>query len=140
MRYRTIRGHKDFANNGTKCSFDYTKEDHSAGSSPFAPWGLWRHFRAAEDIVPELDDAISKCDADMFQRRMHQLQDTRTHYNRGWRWWKVGHLLGGTLPDHDEYAQTTAWDLAQKDTEEYVKMRNKKCRLANECNCEWERR
>ena len=135
------KGHYQFTNNGTHCPFDYTKEDHDFGSSPFTPWGMWKHFRSAGDIIPELEEAISNCNAEKFQSLMHQLQDTRTHYDRNWRWWTLGHVFGGTSPDRDEYAQTTAWDLAEKDTKDFVEKWNSSCKLKDKCCCcIWERR
>ena len=92
------KGHKDFPNNGTNCPFDYTAEDNSIWTSPFTPWGLWRHFRSMEDVISDIFDLLEKprCDAKRFQSLMHQLQDFFTHYNRSgevfsceikWRWW-----------------------------------------------------
>ena len=161
VRWEYKKGHKDFPNNGTKCPFDYTKEDHDWKTAPWWPWGIGNHFKKAEDIEGkdngenDWDDienhesyegdnliraAISGCDAAGFESLMHQLQDTRTHYDRGWRTWKIGHLFGGTAPDLDDYAQTTAWDLAKRDTEKYVKLWNDKCKLCCESKCKWRRK
>ena len=161
VRWECKKGHKDFPNNGTKCPFDYTKEDDDWKTAPWWPWGIGNHFKKAEDIEGkdsgenDWDDienhesyegdnliraAISGCDAAGFESLMHQLQDTRTHYDRGWRTWKIGHLFGGTAPDLDDYAQTTAWDLAKRDTEKYVKLWNDKCKLCCESKCKWRRK
>lgn len=154
-RVADYKGHFQFANNGTKCEFDYTKEDHKFTTSPWAPWGIYRHFRSRESILSnireskselrdiasgKIGEAISKCNPDAFESHMHQLQDTWTHYDRGWRWWTMGHLFGGTDPDRDIKAQTTLWEAAQKATLKYVSQWNANCRLKDECKCEWERR
>ena len=161
VRWEYKKGHKDFPNNGTKCPFDYTKEDDDWKTAPWWPWGIGNHFKKAEDIEgkdsgendwDDIDNhesyegdnliraAISGCDAAEFESLMHQLQDTHTHYDRGWRTWKLGHLFAGTAPDWDDYAQTTAWDLAKRDTEKYVKLWNDKCKLCCESECIWRRK
>ena len=128
-----FKGHSQFANNGTKCPFDYTEEDHRIGSSPYLPWGIWKHFRSRESLEEDLKKAISECNPTAFQRLMHQYQDTRTHYDKGYRWWTLGHAMAGTKPDEDD----EAWDKAEADTVEFVKQWTDSCQLTNECTCAW---
>ena len=134
-RQSEYKGHSQFANNGTCCPFDFTKEDHSFGSSPYTPWGIWKHFRSREDIEPDLIKAISECDADAFESLMHQYQDTRTHYDKGYRWWTLGHLFAGTAPDMDN----EAWALAEKDTRKFVDRWMSQCDF-DKCECKWGRK
>ena len=116
-----------------KFSFDYTEEDHRLGSSPYLPWGIWKHFRSREELEDDLKKAISECNPTAFQRLMHQYQDTRTHYDKGYRWWTLGHAKDGTEPDKDD----KAWEAAEKDTVVFVKQWTESCQLTNECTCAW---
>lgn len=134
-RQSEYKGHSQFANNGTCCPFDFTKEDHSFRSSPYTPWGIWKHFRSREDIEPDLIKAISECDADAFESLMHQYQDTRTHYDKGYGWWTLGHLFAGTAPDMDN----EAWALAEKDTRKFVDRWMSQCDF-DKCECKWGRK
>ena len=62
-----------------------------------------------------------------------QYQDTRTHYDKGYRWWTLGHAKDGTKPDEDD----EAWEIAESNTVEFVKQWTKSCQLTNECTCAW---
>jgi len=105
------KGHKDFFNDEDSC-FDYTKEDHGFWTRPYNPFGTYRHFQDWETSEREAKRAIASCNMDKFQRAMHRLQDYQTHYGKGYRWWKGGHMFDGTAPDDDN----EAWAKAEKDT------------------------
>ena len=166
--WNTIKGHKDFENNGTVCPFDYTKEDYDWKSSPFTPWGIGRHFKDRQDIVGGTGDsarghhsqdavspdenlliaAINECNTNAFQSLMHQLQDTRVHNGNGFdanNWslkfpfYEPGHAWHGGDPDHDDESQGWRWNLAEEDTRHYVKEWKAKCKLKDPCKCIWEK-
>ena len=140
------KGHKDFTNNGTRCPFDYTKEDKDWKTRPETLWGIWRHFRSLEDVEKSLNELLvkmgneKKCDPDKFERLMHQLQDYYAHYKPGWRWWTLGHLFGGHEPDLGKAAQEERWPEAERATKEWVNKWNEHCKLKNDCKdkCVWE--
>ncbi len=140
------KGHKDFTNNGTRCPFDYTKEDKDWKSRPVTPWGIWRHFRSLEDVEKSLNELLvkmgneKKCYPDKFERLMHQLQDYYAHYKPGWRWWTLGHLFGGHEPDLGKAAQEERWPEAERATKEWINKWNEHCKLKNDCKdkCVWE--
>ena len=140
------KGHKDFTNNGTRCPFDYTKEDKDWKSRPETPWGIWRHFRSLEDVEKSLNELLvkmgneKKCDPDKFERLMHQLQDYYAHYKPGWRWWTLGHLFGGHEPDLGKTAQEKRWPEAERATKKWIKKWNEHCKLKDDCKdkCVWE--
>lgn len=132
------KGHSNFINNGTECPFDYTLEDHSFFSSPLTPWGLWRHFRGKDGVEKQLVKDIACCDADAFQRHLHQLQDYWTHRSRGWSVWTIGHLIAGTSPDMDKEAQGWRWDEAESFTRKYVSSWLQQCKLCYPCK--WARK
>ena len=124
------KGHSQFSNNETECPFDYTKEDNS-WSHPFLM--PWRHFQDLEKSEGKVQSAVDSCDAAAFERAMHQTQDYFTHYGKGYRWWKGGHISDGTAPDEDD----KAWDKAEKRTRRWLSKWKAKCCLAcpkNECN------
>ncbi len=140
------KGHKDFTNNGTRCPFDYTKEDKDWKTRPETLWGIWRHFRSLEDVEKSLNELLvkmgneKKCDPDKFERLMHQLQDYYAHYKPGWRWWTLGHLFGGHEPDLGKAAQEERWPEAERATKGWVNKWNEHCKLKNDCKdkCVWE--
>ena len=127
------KGHAQFTNNGTECPFDYTAEDYG-WSSPFNPFSTWRHFRDKEDVAKDLKKAVGSCNADDFESYMHQYQDHGTHYGKGYRWWKGGHMFAGTAPDED----AKAWETAENETKNYIKSWTDNCCLAcPKSECKW---
>jgi RHS repeat-associated protein len=98
----------------------YAEEDHG-WTSPFNPLSTWRHFRPLEDVQPELDKAIASGDRDKFNSLMHQGQDSFSHYDAGYRWWKGGHIRAGHEPDSTErnpeaYKKMLEWTRRQEAT------------------------
>ena len=125
------KGHSQFTNNGTECPFDYTKEDYGWSSPYIMPR---RHFQDKPESESKVDAAISACNADAFERAMHQLQDYFTHYGKDYRWYKGGHIFDGTKPDEDN----NAWDKADEETKEWIKKWNAACCLAcPKKDCKW---
>jgi hypothetical protein len=65
----------------------------------------------------DLGLAIELCDKGIFERYMHQLQDTYSHYNAGYRWpWTLGHAFAGQWPDRNGHA----WQQAEEETQYWV--------------------
>ena len=127
----SFRGHYQFSNNDTECPFDYTKEDYGWSSPYIMPR---RHFQDKPESESKVNAAISACNADAFERAMHQLQDYFTHYGKDYRWYKGGHIFDGTKPDEDN----NAWDKADEETKEWIKKWNAACCLAcPKKNCKW---
>jgi hypothetical protein len=100
-----IPGHSDFFGGHddwfSDDLFDYTAEDHG-WTNPFLQ--PWFHFRPISAIEDDLWRALRNCNRGFFQRLMHQGQDTFTHWNNGYRWWRGGHVFDGTRPDNDDRA------------------------------------
>lgn len=103
-------GHLDFAN-FCICPFDYTLADYKY--MLFIPfiWEIKNHFLEHEDPKNRVDDAIDKCDANLFELAMHWLQDYQTHRAKGYVWepfnfeapcWGFGHICDGSKPDLDK--------------------------------------
>ena len=93
-----------------------------------------RHFQDKPESESKVDAAISACNADAFERAMHQLQDYFTHYGKDYRWYKGGHIFDGTKPDEDN----NAWDKADEETKEWIKKWNAACCLAcPKKDCKW---
>jgi RHS repeat-associated protein len=147
-----FKGHSDFPGHEI---FDYTKEDHDWLTSPFNPFtGTGRHFQDVDTSVPAVMAAIRACNKKAFENRMHDVQDFRTHYNKGYRYngWMVlwgvvenmgspgagvddivrnsGHAFNGTAPDEDN----AAWEKAAKVTETFVGLWNNNC---TKCGDKW---
>lgn len=126
-----FNGHSQFPNNGTECLFDYTKEDHGWTNPVLMPR---RHFQDLPESLGKIKSAISVCDADAFESAMHQAQDYYTHFKKGYRWWKGGHIFDGTAPDEDN----KAWDDAKELTLEYVlKWTSNCCLTCPKKDCKW---
>jgi len=98
--------------------FDWTREDHGS-THPYNPFSTWRHFRNLRDIEADLAHDVMTGDADRFERHMHQLQDYYSHYQPGYRWWKLGHLFAGTEPD-DVQSHAEAYAAAQERTQQWL--------------------
>jgi len=70
-----------------------------------APMGTGLHFMSRESVIGWMDSttfdetSALHCNEALFQLQMHALQDTYSHYEPGWRWWKGGHVLGLHAPD-----------------------------------------
>ena len=129
------KGHYQFPN-AEICKFDYTAEDHGFWTSPFnIITGLYRHFKPRdEELVSQIEQAITSCDANAFQSYAHQLQDFYSHYDKGYRWWTLGHAFAGTKPDKDN----GAWKEAETDTQKFLDKWEKNCCLACPISdCKW---
>ncbi|MES9944477.1 MAG: RHS repeat-associated core domain-containing protein [Candidatus Thiodiazotropha sp.] len=120
-------GHSDFTDSNR---FDYTREDHDPRTQPLPTWDNptfdpSSHFRPRDkSLIEDLGEAIDNCDKDMFERYMHQLQDTYSHYDAGYRWpWTLGHAFGGQWPDRNG----RAWQNAEKETKYWVEEWDKNC-------------
>ncbi len=125
------KGHSQFTNNGTECPFDYTKEDYGWSSPYIMPW---RHFQDKPESESKVNAAISACNADAFERAMHQLQDYFTHRGKGYEWHKGGHIFDGTKPDEDN----EAWDKAEEETKKKIEEWNANCCLGcPKKDCKW---
>jgi RHS repeat-associated protein len=48
-------------------------------------FNMWMHFRSLDDVVPDLDKALSTCDFKNYQYLMHEGQDVFSHYAQGYR-------------------------------------------------------
>ena len=130
IRAELSKGHSDFPGGDI---FDYTLEDHDPNTSPLNPNGTPRHFRPLYDVQPDVDNAIQRCDADAFQRFMHQGQDSFTHWNGGYEA-PLGHgpvsLLCIDDPDDSNtysarYGAAARWSQQQLDKWNKVCCRNK---------------
>jgi len=97
----------------------YSGYDYTFWTYPLSPWGLPGHFRSRDAVEPELEAAVQNCNQALFMSRMHQGQDTFSHYDPGWRTWMFGHLAGWTAPDNTALHQsalqatnnwTTRWE------------------------------
>lgn len=114
-------GHGDMPGSGY---FDYNKEDNDISTCPWPIVGSpGNHFQSYNDSAGQVQNAINSCSAPDFQRAMHRLQDSFSHYGQGYRWqpfnvtlpcWGFGHGCVGTLPDQNEDAFWAAFDDAQK--------------------------
>jgi RHS repeat-associated protein len=125
------KGHSQFTNNGTECPFDYTKEDYGWSSPYIMPR---RHFQDKPESESKVNAAISACNANAFERAMHQLQDYFTHRGKGYEWHKGGHIFDGTKPDEDN----EAWDKAEKETKKWIKNWDANCCLGcPKKDCKW---
>ena len=76
--------------------------------------GTWRHFRAREAVMRDLDSAVASCDPVTFGRHLHSYQDTFSHAGFYWPWtlghvpYSAGVAVVNTLPgvaiaDPDDY-------------------------------------
>ena len=125
------KGHSQFTNNGTECPFDYTKEDYGWSSPYIMPR---RHFQDKPESESKVNAAISACNANAFERAMHQLQDYFAHYGKEYRWYKGGHIFAGTKPDEDN----KAWGEAEAETKKKIEEWNATCCLAcPKKDCKW---
>ena len=77
---------------------------------------MHRHFRNRREIEPNLGGAIEACDKEKTERLLHQWQDTYVHWDKGWRWWKLGHAFATVPPDLDN----NAWQGAESTTDIWV--------------------
>jgi len=100
-------GHSDFSGSD---EFDYVKEDHSWNSSPL-PWPFgegipgspYAHFQDLTTSLQQVRDAISKCDKEDFERKMHRMQDYEAHYKKDYRFDLTaffGHWVSGAFLDY----------------------------------------
>ncbi len=106
-------GHSDFFGSSY---FDYNLEDDDWKTSPFNPLGLERHFRNLPQSEKEAESALGSCNKEKFERAMHRGQDFFSHYNKGYRWYTVGHAFAGKVPDRD----IQAWRNAEEWTTPWV--------------------
>ncbi|UCE66515.1 MAG: RHS repeat-associated core domain-containing protein [Candidatus Zixiibacteriota bacterium] len=118
-------GHSDFYGHQI---FWYNLEDLDKFDSPWNirtdPWyypeGSKRHFRNIIDVERDLIAAIDAGDAVCVGRLLHQGQDYFTHYGKGYRYKKGGHVwdsikgyFTGNDPDVDDEAwlRANAWTI-----------------------------
>jgi hypothetical protein len=139
-------GHGDFpgSTDYDDCyGFDFNAEDEDWHTSPFWPWGTWRHFRSRDEVESDLDAMLGSCDASTFERLMHQGQDTFSHYDNDWQWYPTfgdgypmpGHppqWWPGDYPDDD----TEAFVDAATWTQNWLDQWNALC-CKHECECKW---
>ncbi|HOI72876.1 MAG TPA: RHS repeat-associated core domain-containing protein [Syntrophales bacterium] len=117
------KGHSDFY---ASDRFDWTKEDRGL-TAPELPWiGTYWHFRSLHETVGDILDAIAKCNKDSFERAIHDMHDVTFHYDKGYRWWTLGHLKEFPTP-YDPDNDLAAWNKSQKRTLYFVNMWNNKC-------------
>jgi len=124
----TPLGHGDFDGSD---EFDFTKPDHDWKESPFTPWGIDKHFQDRSEAQKRVNDAITSCNKDAYERAMHSLQDSFSHHDAGYRsypfhgWhpkhWLPGHAGVGTTPDDNEKAWNEANKLTKSNNEEWKK-------------------
>jgi uncharacterized protein RhaS with RHS repeats len=110
-------GHSDFYGGDY---FDFTKEDKGA-TRPYPVIGRpERHFQPPQQSTAEVERALAAGDQDAFERALHRLQDSKSHYDKGYRWnpgnGQFGHLFDGTKPDNDQ----EAWAQAEAITRPWV--------------------
>jgi len=77
----------------------YGQLDDGFWTSPWNPvTGTWRHFKPRDRAERRLLDALERGDWEDFKRYMHEMQDSYSHYDNGFRY-PLGHLYGGHWPD-----------------------------------------
>ncbi|MDD4964542.1 MAG: hypothetical protein PHI11_11565 [Gallionella sp.] len=121
-------GHSDFYR-GDMTYLDYTRFDHDLSTHPYnVVTGTKGHFLSREEVLPMYIKAEKACDPRSLELVMHQMQDTYSHYDAGYRYngmelyfdvailpiayWKfcddAGHLCAGTKPDENYWAWVDA--------------------------------
>jgi hypothetical protein len=147
-------GHDDFPNL-SECPFDYNIEDDDPETSPLPTWSGYRgvvwspenHFRPYYEVYRDLRDAVDSCDADWFQRSMHQMQDSFSHYGQGYTWdpsaWKFGHLWNSIFASLDlsisADSNFRAWQEAKESTAFWLQIWQRNCCVKMCTKCEWTR-
>jgi RHS repeat-associated protein len=125
-----FKGHSDFVGNDI---FDYNKEDDAWDSNPLTPWGMHRHFHNIRDLEIPVGDAVEACDKGNTERLLHQWQDTYVHWDKGWRWWKLGHAFARVPPDLDN----DAWKDAEFSTDIWVEIWKETCCKSKDASDGW---
>jgi len=78
--------------------FDYTTLDNQWWTQPVGP-GVGLHFMSPDKAMARVQLAIRSGDVNRFQEAMHSLQDTFSHYNKGYRTIGNGDLGHWHAPD-----------------------------------------